>query len=247
MPAHVLENAQHQLGIPNSVLQPLVNTPSLIDQAYRRVLEAIADGTLAPGQRLRQAELADGFGVSRQPISHALHLLKRQGLVEDHGRKGLRVVPLDALRVRQLYQVREVVDGLAARLAALQVAAGSADPAIVAGLRDRLAAGAGFDVATPVPALVRADTEFHRGLYALSGNPAIEEMTAPLWPHLMRSMAAVLRDPGYAGRVWQQEHASILGHVLAGEAPLAEAAAKAHAAAAASLTALQLDVADEAA
>ena len=46
-------------------------------------------------------------GISRQPVSHALHLLKRQGLVEDFGRKGLRVVPLDPLRVMQLYQVRE--------------------------------------------------------------------------------------------------------------------------------------------
>ena len=100
------------------MLQPLFATQSLIDRAYQQLLEAIADGTLAPGQRIRQAELADSFGVSRQPVSHALHLLKRQGLVEESGGKGLRVVPLDTLRVMQLYQVREVVDGLAARLAA---------------------------------------------------------------------------------------------------------------------------------
>jgi DNA-binding GntR family transcriptional regulator len=201
------------------MIQPLAISPSLIDQVYRRVLEAITDGTLAPGQRVRQAELADSFNVSRQPISHALHLLKRQGLVEDHGRKGLRVVPLDALRVLQLYQVREVVDGLAARLGAT----------------------------TPVPVLVRADTEFHRNLYALSNNPAIEEMTAPLWPHLMRSMAAVLREPDYASRVWQQEHPAILRHVLAGDAALAEAAAREHAATAAGLTARYLQAADAAA
>ena len=80
---------------------------SLIDGAYRHLLQAITDGTLLPGQRIRQAELADGLGVSRQPVSHALQLLKRQGLVEEAGAKGLRVVPLDRQRVMQLYQVRE--------------------------------------------------------------------------------------------------------------------------------------------
>jgi DNA-binding GntR family transcriptional regulator len=229
------------------MIQPLRVSPSLIDQAYRRVLEAIADGTLAPGQRVRQAELADSFNVSRQPISHALHLLKRQGLVEDHGRKGLRVVPLDALRVLQLYQIREVVDGLAARLGAVRVAAGEADPVVIASLRGQLAAGSVFNATTPVPVLVRADTEFHRGLYALSSNPAIEEMTAPLWPHLMRSMAAVLREPDYANRVWQQEHPAILRHVLGGDAALAEAAAREHAAFAAGRTARCLQAADAAA
>ena len=229
------------------MLQPLVNAPSLIDQAYRRVLEAIADGTLAPGQRIRQAELADSFGVSRQPISHALHLLKRQGLVEDHGRKGLRVVPLDALRVLQLYQVREMVDGLAARLAALRVVAGDADAAIIERLHGQLAAGVRFDAATPIPVLVRADTEFHRSLYALSGNPAIEEMTAPLWPHLMRSMAAVLCEADYASRVWRHEHPAILRHLLAGDTALAEAAARQHAATAAGLTSSHLQAAAQAA
>jgi DNA-binding GntR family transcriptional regulator len=229
------------------MIQPLAVSPSLIDQVYRRVLEAIADGTLAPGQRLRQAELADSLNVSRQPISHALHLLKRQGLVEDHGRKGLRVVPLDALRVLQLYQIREVVDGLAARLAAIGVAAGEADPAVIASLQGRLAFGSVFDATTPVPVLVHADTEFHRSLYALSNNPAIEEMAAPLWPNLMRSMAAVLREPEYASRVWRQEHPAILRHVLAGDAASAEAAAREHAATAAGLTARYLQAADEAA
>jgi DNA-binding GntR family transcriptional regulator len=222
------------------MLQAIPATQNLIDRVYQQLLEAITDGTLLPGQRIRQAELADRLAVSRQPVSHALHLLKRQGLVEESGAKGMRVVPLDPSRVLQLYQVREVVDGLAARLAARRVAEGLAEQAALDGLQGQLAAGAGFDASTPIPVLVRADTEFHRGLYQLSGNAAIEEMTAPLWPHLMRSMAMVLRAPDYATRVWRQEHAAILRHVLAGDAQAAEAAASAHAATAARLTAEQL-------
>jgi DNA-binding GntR family transcriptional regulator len=222
------------------MLQALPATQSLIDRAYQQLLESIADGTLMPGQRIRQAELADTLGVSRQPISHALHLLKRQGLVEESGRKGMRVVPLDPLRVMQLYQVREVVDGLAARLAAQQIATRTAKTAETDILKQQLAAGAAFDAATPIPVLVRADTDFHRALYRLSGNPAIEEMTAPLWPHLMRSMATVLREPDYATRVWHQEHAAILRHILAGDPVQAEKAARDHAATAARLTAEHL-------
>lgn len=222
------------------MLQALPATQSLMDRTYQQMLEAIADGTLMPGQRIRQSELADSLGVSRQPVSHALQLLKRQGLVEEFGRQGLRVVPLDPLRVSQLYEVRAVIDGLAARLAARQVAVRAVKSADITALKQQIAAGAAFDAATPIPVLVRADTEFHRALYRLSGNPAIEEMTAPLWPHLMRSMAMVLREPDYATRVWQREHATILGCILAGDPAGAEAAACDHAATAARLTAEQL-------
>ena len=222
------------------MLQALPATQSLMDRTYQQMLEAIADGTLMPGQRIRQSELADSLGVSRQPVSHALQLLKRQGLVEEFGRQGLRVVPLDPLRVSQLYEVRAVIDGLAARLAARQVAVRAVKSADITALKQQIAAGAVFDAATPIPVLVRADTEFHRALYRLSGNPAIEEMTAPLWPHLMRSMAMVLREPDYATRVWQREHATILGCILAGDPAGAEAAACDHAATAARQTAEQL-------
>ena len=70
---------------------PLDPLPNLIDQVYARILEAIIDRTLPPGHRIRQNELADKLGVSRQPVSHALHLLHRQGLVSESGRRGFEV------------------------------------------------------------------------------------------------------------------------------------------------------------
>lgn len=226
------------------MIEALAAPASLIDQAYQQLLAAIADGSLPAGARIRQAELAARLGVSRQPVSHALHLLKRQGLVEETGRKGMRVVPLDPQRVQHFYQMREVVDGLAARLAAQQVAAGTADPTVLADLTTLAATG--FTAETPIATLVRADTEFHRGLSRLSGNPVIEEMTAPLWPHLMRSMAFILDTAPYRTQVWQ-EHAAILAHVRAGQPDAAEQAARRHAATAAARTADHLKSADQAA
>src|SRR5258708_12687489 len=58
---------------------PLDPLPNLIDQVYARILEAIIDRSLPPGHRIRQNELAEKLGVSRQPVSHALHLLHRHG------------------------------------------------------------------------------------------------------------------------------------------------------------------------
>src|ERR1700737_4553508 len=66
---------------------PLDLAPNLIDQVYARILDAITDRTLLPGQRIRQNELAEKLGVSRQPVSHALHLLHRQGLVPESRRR----------------------------------------------------------------------------------------------------------------------------------------------------------------
>src|ERR1700756_4513151 len=104
-------------------MQPFDPQPPLIDRTYEQLVEAIADGTLAPGQRIRQEELGRVLGVSRQPISHALRLLKQQKLGEESGRRGLIVAAVDAVRVRELYQVRSALDALTARLAAERIAA----------------------------------------------------------------------------------------------------------------------------
>src|SRR4029078_7710512 len=97
---------------------PLDPLPNLIDQVYARILEAITDRTLPPGHRIRQMALAKRLALPRQPVSHALHLLHRQGLVAESGRRGFEVTRLDPERIRQLYEGRGAIDALAARLAA---------------------------------------------------------------------------------------------------------------------------------
>lgn len=211
---------------------PLNVAPNLIQQVYDRLLASIVDHTLPPGHRIRQQELAEQLGVSRQPVSHALHLLRRQGLVIESGRKGFQVTPLDPTRIRQLYEVRSAIDGLAARLAAPRT---TADSASRRAFEAALAAGDSIDARTPLAELIARDTDFHRALYRLSGNPAIEEMAISQWPHMSRSMAAVLTDPANRDRVWA-EHRAIAQHVLKGDAASAEAAARQHALNAARVT-----------
>ena len=204
---------------------PLDPAPNLTEQVYARILEAITDRSLLPGQRITQNELAERLGVSRQPVSHALHLLHRQGLLAESGRRGFEVTQLDPLRIRQLYEVRGAIDGLAARLAAGRV---KTDPAGRAQLEAALRAGRSIDRATPLARLIALDVDFHGAIYRLAGNPAIEEMIAPQWPHMRRSMATVLAELDYRESAWA-EHETIGGQILAGNVKAAESAALAHA------------------
>jgi DNA-binding GntR family transcriptional regulator len=222
---------------------PLDPLPNLIDQVYARILEAISDRTLPPGHRIRQNELAEKLGVSRQPVSHALHLLHRQGLVAESGRRGFEVTGLDPKRIRQLYEVRGAIDALAAKLAAGRA---KTDAAGRAQLETALRAGRTIDEKTPLARLIALDVDFHRAIYRLAGNPAIEEMIAPQWPHMRRSMATVLAELDYRDSAWS-EHAAIAEHILAGQAKAAEAAALAHALTAGRKTEEQLRATDEAA
>lgn len=202
--------------------------PALIDQVHDLLVGAIVDGQLAPGERLTQGTVAERLGVSRQPVSHALQLLKRRGLLVESGKRGLSVAPIDADRITSLYQVREALDGLAAGLAAARCRAG-AIPAYQ--LREICAiVKHGQDIPTDaaVSARISADVAFHSAIYRLSGNEAISETVTEQWPHFMRSMGQVLTVPGMRDRVWR-EHVTILSRILAGDAEGAAGEARSHA------------------
>src|SRR5258707_10575777 len=168
-------------------MTPLDPLPNLIDQVYARILEAIPDRPLPPGHRLRQTELAERLGVSRQPVSHALHLLHRQGLVAESGRRGFEVTRLDPSRIRQLYEVRSAIDALAARLAAGRA---RTDASGRAQLEAALQAGRAIDKNTPLPRLVAPAGDFSRAIFPLSGQPPVEETDAPAWPRIPPPWAA---------------------------------------------------------
>ena len=225
------------------VLQ-LAIQPALIDQVHDRLLSAIADGTLASGQRLTQENVAAMLGVSRQPVSHALQVLKRRGLLIEHGKRGLQVAPIDSARIRDLYLVREALDGMAARLAAQRVKSGDASETERKAAQAALATGRKLGPRSPMARLIDADVAFHSAIHILSGNRAIEETVADQWPHFRRSMGQVLSVSGVFARFWD-EHAAILEAVLAGDAAAAEERARRHTARAGEETALRLEEANQ--
>jgi DNA-binding GntR family transcriptional regulator len=209
-------------------MEPLHTAPDLIEQVYLRLVDAIADGSLAPNARITQEEIAQRLSVSRQPVSHALQLLRRQGLVVRQGRRGLAVAPVEPDRIRDLYQVRAALDGLAARLAAERIKTGSARPQEIKQLRSRLAAGRGSADGGSTHDWIELDVAFHASIYALSGNVIIAETVAERWLYFKRGMGVALVSREWRKLVWRQ-HAGIAERILAGDPAGAETAAREHA------------------
>jgi len=201
-----------------AALERIEFAPDLTEQVYQRLLDAICTGELAPEVRLTQEELAASFNVSRQPVLQALRLLKKDGVVIDSGRRGLIVAPVDPNLIGQLYEVRSVLDGLAARRAAL--AGVKIDPSVIDRGRKAVASGR-------IAAMIDADLAFHNLIYAASDNPLIGESAGRHWHHIRRAMGAVLQTAGAPESVWD-EHRGILEAINAGDAARAESHARQH-------------------
>jgi DNA-binding GntR family transcriptional regulator len=99
-------------------MDQLPSPRDLGQEAYDRIRAAIRDGTLQPGLRLTETDLAARFGVSRTPVRHAIARLEAEGLLTHEPRRGLSVTRPDHQQVIELYVMREILEGAAARLAA---------------------------------------------------------------------------------------------------------------------------------
>ncbi|MEK9671410.1 MAG: GntR family transcriptional regulator [Rhodospirillaceae bacterium] len=200
-------------------MRPLAAKPDLVAQTHDAIRSAIMSGDLAPCAPLAQEELAEQLGVSRQPISHALVLLKREGLVVDRGRKGQMVAPIDAEKLLGLYQVRGALDRLAARLAAEKRERG---------LLPLVEKGKVVATKGDLGAIADADIAFHKTLHDLSGNVEISVTAAGFWPHMARSMRVVLEDRAAWPGIWT-EHEAIALAVAEGDVKQAGDLAARHA------------------
>ena len=174
--------------------------PDLTDQVYQRLLNAICNGDFEPGARLTQEELAANLDVSRQPVLQALRMLKKDGFVIDAGRRGLMVAPVNAEMISRIYEVRAVLDALAARQAAR--ARARIDPALIAEGRKAVA---GSRIGSMIDADMPSTTPSTR-------HPAtrlIAETANHHWRHIRRAMGAVLQQARVRDSVWD-EHEAIL-------------------------------------
>ena len=194
------------------------STPDLVEQVYASLLDAISDGTLVPGARITQEEIAAQLAVSRQPVLQALRLLRKDGFVLDAPGRGVLVAPLDVNTLVQIYQVRSTLDALAAQLAAKSRAVLGAQ-LITEG---RLAARG-----TDIKAMMTADAAFHTAIYAASGNPLIAQTAQTHWHHIRRAMGAVLQVSTMRESIWD-EHEAIAQAIARGNVAQAETLIRQH-------------------
>jgi DNA-binding GntR family transcriptional regulator len=186
------------------------------DQIRGRIL----DGSLKPGERLVEDRLSAELGVSRVPVREALRGLSVEGLVTLLPRRGATVVEVTPQSVAELVEVRALLEGLNARLAAQRH-----DPEIVAQLEATLARGNEAAKTGTAEELARLNAEFHERLAEASRNSVLSDVMRGLRERT--SIAFAINGRARAREDWE-EHASVLAAVIAGDAELAALLANRH-------------------
>jgi DNA-binding GntR family transcriptional regulator len=189
----------------------------LRDQAYVRLRDAILDGTLEPGEQLKDAEIAGWLGLSRTPIREALARLEEYGLVETAPNRYTRVSPLSAGDARDAFTVVAALHSLAALLGVPRI-----DESEVAAMRKANEDFAAALRANDVDRAIAADDRFHDVLVQASANREIARSLERLTPKIRRLERA--RFGSLAGRRSVEGHDQIIALCASGEA---EAAAQA--------------------
>jgi DNA-binding GntR family transcriptional regulator len=195
------------------------NMPEAVADALR---EAILDGTLTPGSWLREAELAGEMKVSRTPVRDALRILAAEGLVNINANQGALVAPMTSDDILELYAIREVLEGLAARLAARRSprACLEAFGRLIPEMRRLAEAG-------EIRQLSKLNFDFHTIVREAAGNRYLERSLAQV-----QNAARRFPDPTLAlpGRVDESidEHVALADAISTGDAVTAERLATEH-------------------
>ena len=204
-------------------MQVLENSADVAETVYEAILDAICDGSLGPGQRLVEGDLAQRLGVSRLPVHQALKQLNREGFLVGAGRRGLSVAAIDGRFALEVYELRAALDTASAEQAARNAAPEdrTRGEAIIRAGRAAVADG-------DLRAMATADFSFHDFIYQLAGNRLISAAAHTNWHHVRRSILLLAHRPIRLGPFWD-EHDAILSAVVARDPAGAAQLAREHA------------------
>ena len=195
--------------------------PGLIrHEVYDHLKLEILSGKLPSGSRLGEIALAERLGVSRTPVREAVQRLAQDGLVEVFANRGAKVKTVSAADVEDVYAVREVLDGLAARLAATHRTSAQLETMRAALHKLEQADASDFELQ------IAADLEFHASIASASGNLALTATLRGLSEGVARVKLLTKRYNQSAQT--QTAHQNLLHAIQTGDASAAEHIAKAH-------------------
>jgi DNA-binding GntR family transcriptional regulator len=197
---------------------PAIDRHLLRDDVYHRLRDAIVDGSLAPGEQLRDAELATWLGVSRTPVREALLRLAEAGLVVAQPGRSTTVSSLKLRDVREARDVVAAMHELAVREAVGSLTEADLDAMRQANGRFRAAIEKG-----DIEAALRADDELHGIPVTVASNRALTSVLDQFMPVVRR--AERLRFSSLGGRASLARHDSLIRLCAAGDADQAAAVA----------------------
>ena len=159
----------------------IILRPTLAQQVADKIVEAVADGAIRPGERITDSAIAQRLGVSRNPVREAMKMLEAQGIIISSPHRSTHVVAFDRAKVGEIARARVAIEKIAFAEAALAYAR---DPRLLAEL-DRIIETmeqcARWDDANGV---TKADLAFHRAVCVASGN----KIALTLWETIARHM-----------------------------------------------------------
>lgn len=199
--------------------------PTVVEYALDALRTGIKEGRYTPGQRLIEVDLTRELNVSRGPVREAMHRLAGEGLVVIEPHRGVVVRLLTRKDVAGLYEVREVIEGLAARLAAKHI--DQADNAkrlraAIKQMRDVFDSG---DAAK----YMESNERLHGLIFELSGNDTLIKMLQQLrLPVFRLQFSRMMRSSGEAKNDSVEDHEKVVQAILAGNPQKAERAMRKH-------------------
>lgn len=205
--------------------------PSVAERLAGEICDAIMVGEYPLGTWLRQEQLAQRFGVSRQPIREALRLLDVVGMIEARPRRGVRVNGPEPHYIRDGYLIRAELEGLAARLAATRRDARQLQElkevltSFRTAIQEAFATGSSDDARA---SWVRDHNRFHELIHEASGVERLAQLIAALNMSLPRNLSINALRASHALEENIQQHEVILAAVELGSEDVAEAAMKDH-------------------
>jgi DNA-binding GntR family transcriptional regulator len=187
--------------LPSDLSEALAGPASQRVADYLR--RAILGGDIAPGQRVRQAMVAERFGASRLPVREALRMLEAEGLIENEANKGARVPLLDRHEVDIIYQMRERLEPLALSQSIPHLT--EDDVRRLDHIQDEI------ETNSDVSGFLELDREFHLLTYSGCHFDQLTSMVTRLWNSTQHYRRAFVSSSG-PGRMWviNSEHRLLL-------------------------------------
>ncbi|MFN3350072.1 GntR family transcriptional regulator [Pseudorhodoplanes sp.] len=196
-------------------MAPLVRAaPGLaVNTVADYIKNGIRTGKFAAGQRLIASDLASELGVSLGVVREALSLLDGAGLIELLPNRGAQIRSLSRDDVRQIFELREALEGQAAALAARNLSGLKPRQALTDAFKEADRAAAAADA----PAYRSANAAFHHAILALADNPRLVEIASELTVPIYRLQLTMLLDDAEL-KAAAAGHQRIMDAILAGDA-----------------------------
>lgn len=200
---------------------PVLQVPTHTEKVAEYIRDCILSGRYKPGQRVNELQLSKSLRISRSPVREAIQQLAGEGLLQLTSYKGATVTSFDRAAIIELFEVREALDGMAARLAAER--ARPADIRELRGLLDSVEEQLGRDEHSRYP----LDADYHLLVIAMARNERLKEkaLEVSMQIAVARSLSGAAPDRALEAL---REHRAILGAISRGNALEAERLMRAH-------------------